>query len=140
MSEKKRFSTFLVGFLLSGLVWLLFWYWQKSTSAEDGALDMLDRLAAAEARMKTAQARLAEFQAQQVTTGTATVAPAIPVIVPDELERIKGIGPVFASRLQAANIITFASVAAQTADSLAELLDIGPARAASIIAEAKKIV
>ncbi len=37
---------------------LLFWYWQKSTSAEDGALVLLDRLAIAEARIRELEQQL----------------------------------------------------------------------------------
>ena len=42
-----RRSTFLVGFLIASLTALIVWYYQKSTSAEEGALDLLDRYAAA---------------------------------------------------------------------------------------------
>lgn len=141
MTKKRRFSNFFIGFLLSGLAWLLFWYWQKSTSAEDGALEMLDRLAAAEARVKASQARFAEFKAQVEETAPleAEVEATVSTVEPDDLQQIKGVGPVFASRLQVAGITTFAAVAAQTADRLMTLLDIGPNRAADIMAEAQKL-
>lgn len=58
--NQKLAKNFLLGFFISGLVWLIFWYWQKSTSAEDGALDLLDRLAVAEAKAQAAQARLVQ--------------------------------------------------------------------------------
>ncbi len=45
-------SMFLIGFLIAGLTALLVWYYQKSTTAEDGALDLLDRYADAEARVR----------------------------------------------------------------------------------------
>lgn len=60
MKQHSWSSYFLIGFFISGLVWLIFWYWQKSTSAEDGALDLLDRLAVAEAKAQAAQARLVQ--------------------------------------------------------------------------------
>jgi hypothetical protein len=56
-------STFLVGFLMALLVAVAFWYYQKSTSAEDGAIDLLDRYAQAQARLKEMAAKLAEQQA-----------------------------------------------------------------------------
>ena len=141
MTQKRKISNFVIGFVLSGLAWLLFWYWQKSTSAEDGALEMLERLAAAEARAKASQARFEAFKAEaiaqadvQASAGAVTTASMV-----DDLQVIKGVGPVFATRLQNADIASFAAVAAQTADFVAELLDIGPNRAADIIAEAKKL-
>ncbi len=42
-----RRSTFLTGFIIASLIALIVWYYQKSTSAEDGALELLDRYAAA---------------------------------------------------------------------------------------------
>jgi hypothetical protein len=48
---KIRPSTFLIGFIIAGLTALFIWYYQKSTSAEDGALDLLDRYAQAQARI-----------------------------------------------------------------------------------------
>lgn len=45
-----------LGLMFGGLLGLLFWYYQKSTSAEDGALVLLDRLAAAEARIRQLEA------------------------------------------------------------------------------------
>ncbi|MEM7116255.1 MAG: helix-hairpin-helix domain-containing protein [Chloroflexota bacterium] len=142
MTQKRKISNFVIGFLLSGLVWLLFWYWQKSTSAEDGALEMLERLAAAEARAKASQARFEAFKAEAMAQADVqvTVAAEVTAAMVDDLQTIKGVGPVFASRFQGADIASFAAVAAQTADFVAELLDIGPNRAADIIAEAKKLV
>ena len=126
--KKKLYSNFLIGFVISGLVWLIFWYWQKSTSAEDGVLDLLDRLAVAEAKVQAAQTRLAQFQQEQTA------------VIPNDLIEIKGIGPVFAQRLHEAQVATFTQVAALAAEQLAELLDIGPNRAADILAEAQKLV
>lgn len=53
-------STFLIGFLIAALTALLVWYYQKSTTAEDGALDLLDRYADAEARVRELEEALAE--------------------------------------------------------------------------------
>ena len=53
-------SMFLIGFLIAGLSALLVWYYQKSTTAEDGALALLDRYADAEARVRKLEVALAE--------------------------------------------------------------------------------
>ena len=53
-------SMFLIGFLIAGLTALLVWYYQKSTTAEDGALNLLDRYADAEARVRELQEALTE--------------------------------------------------------------------------------
>jgi hypothetical protein len=44
-------SNFLIGFLIAALVALIVWYYQKSTTAEDGALDLLDRYAESQKRV-----------------------------------------------------------------------------------------
>ena len=53
-------SMFLIGFLIAALTALLVWYYQKSTTTEDGALDLLDRYADAEARVRELEEALAE--------------------------------------------------------------------------------
>ena len=53
-------SMFLIGFLIAGLTALIVWYYQKSTTAEDGALNLLDRYADAEARVRELEEALAE--------------------------------------------------------------------------------
>ncbi|MEJ2751095.1 MAG: hypothetical protein P8169_00160 [Chloroflexota bacterium] len=47
-----KLPKFLVGLLIGGLIGSMYWYYQKSTSAEDGALQLLDRLAASDARVR----------------------------------------------------------------------------------------
>ena len=44
MNKLKNPSTFVFGLVFGTLIGLLVWYWYKATSAEDGALDLLDRL------------------------------------------------------------------------------------------------
>lgn len=56
--NKIRPSTFLIGFIIASLVALIVWYYQKSTSAEDGALDLLDRYAQARARIGELEGQL----------------------------------------------------------------------------------
>ena len=53
-----KFPKFLIGLCIGAIVGLIFWYWQKSTSAEEGALAVLDRLATAELRVRDLEARL----------------------------------------------------------------------------------
>lgn len=120
--SKKHSTNFAVGILLGVLVGLIVWYWQKSTSAEDGALDLLDRLAKAEARLR----------GLKVTDGER------PSPLPaDDLETVKGIGPVFARRLAAAGIHRIAQLAAVDGDRLADILQVRPGRADAILAEAR---
>lgn len=57
--QPVRRSTFLIGFLIASLTALIVWYYQKSTSTEDGALDLLDRYAHSLARVRELEARLA---------------------------------------------------------------------------------
>ncbi len=52
-------SMFLIGFLIAALTALLVWYYQKSTTAEDGALALLDRYADSEARVRELEEALA---------------------------------------------------------------------------------
>ncbi|MBP6787207.1 MAG: hypothetical protein KA170_06435 [Candidatus Promineofilum sp.] len=52
-------SMFLIGFLIAALTALLVWYYQKSTTAEDGALALLDRFADSEARVRELEEALA---------------------------------------------------------------------------------
>ena len=52
-------SMLLIGFLIAALTALIVWYYQKSTSAEDGALELLDRYADAEARVRELEVALA---------------------------------------------------------------------------------
>lgn len=51
-------STFLIGFIIAALTALIVWYYQKSTSVEDGALDLLDRYAQAQSRVDELETEL----------------------------------------------------------------------------------
>lgn len=57
--RKINSSTFVFGFIVAMLVAIIFWYYQKSTSAEDGALDLLDRYAELRARLRKMEASAA---------------------------------------------------------------------------------
>lgn len=60
-------STFLTGFLIAALIAAIVWYYQKSTSTEDGALDLLNRYADARRRVGELEERLAEGNAAAET-------------------------------------------------------------------------
>ncbi len=50
----------MIGFLIAALTGLMVWYYQKATSTEDGALDLLDRYATARARVRELEELLAK--------------------------------------------------------------------------------
>ncbi len=127
MKEKQSYN-FLVGLILGTMACLIIWYWQKSTQAEDGALDLLDRLKAAELKLRDIRDGKKKQPEPELNTA---VSPS-----PDNLQQIKGIGPVFATRLQEAGIHTILDVAKLSANQLAELLAIHPSRAKRILVEA----
>lgn len=60
-----RRSTFVIGFLFAVLTALMFWYYQKATSAEDGALDLLDRYATVQSRVQDLEDQLASRAGQR---------------------------------------------------------------------------
>lgn len=148
MKQKHSFN-FMIGLLIGGLVGLLFWYWQKSTSAEDGALALLDKLAATEKRVRQLKTELAEGGAVPEALrniplpGRAADVPSFlakgheATASEDDLTQVKGIGAVFNGRLQEAGIDTFAKLKAVSADKLAEVLQIRLGRAENILEAAK---
>jgi len=143
-----KLPKFFTGLLIGTAVGLIIWYWQKSTSAEEGALAVLDRLAAAEARVRDLEGRLRLAQegrgaseqpellsglsdlwgleaATETTEATgAEVSEAIPEEsfeienAGDDLKVIGGIGPAYESRLREAGIYTYADLAQQAPDDL----------------------
>ena len=58
---------------------------------------------------------------------------------PEDLQQVKGIGPVFAKKLQAAGIETLGELTAVSPEKLAEVLSIPESRAETILIEAKRI-
>ncbi len=133
--EEKRTPNFLVGFLIGTLIVLLVWYWQKSTSAEDGALDLLDRHAATTARLRELEEKRAIPQPSRQATEPYTG----PI---DDLEQILGIGPTYAQRLQDAGIYTYADLGRQTPDHVREITGISlkrTAEAAEWIGDARRL-
>ncbi len=51
MQNKQR-PSFLSGLLIGLMIGLGIWYWQKSTAADDGAIALLDRLKAADDKVR----------------------------------------------------------------------------------------
>lgn len=145
MKRLKEPSTFVFGLVFGGLVGLIAWYWYKSTSAEDGALDLLDRMAAAERRLKNMAAEapqgVQEFVENYITLepNDDSLPPFLNTAKTEDLQRVKGIGPVFADRLQEAGVNNVAALTAVSPKKLAEILDISEGRAANILAEAVRL-
>ena len=143
MKKLKVPTTFILGLTFSFLAVVIAWYWYKSTSAEDGALDLLDRMAETEMRFRQAQAATSHEEvvpARYISlerNGTVHVQTAVS---PDDLERVKGIGPVFAARLQAAGIHTLEQLLRQNPAQLAVIMDVYEWRAEAILAEARRLV
>jgi predicted flap endonuclease-1-like 5' DNA nuclease len=123
-----KLPKFLVGLLIGGLLGLIFWYWQKSTSAEDGALSVLDRLAASNARIRDLESRLRMASTEQAASPNLTEqidlcagAADGSELAAENLQEIEGIGPTYARRLQDAGIYSFADLARQTPLRLMEI-------------------
>lgn len=145
--KQKHSSNFIIGLLIGGLVGLLFWYWQKSTSAEDGALALLDKLAATEKRVRQLKGDIANGIAEPEALRNVVlpkVAADLPSFLtrgeadaPDDLTQVKGIGAVFNGRLQQAGVTSFRKLEGLTAHALADILQIRLGRAENILAEAK---
>jgi predicted flap endonuclease-1-like 5' DNA nuclease len=144
--KQKHSVNFLIGLTIGGLLALLFWYWQKSTSAEDGALKLLDRLAETEKRVRLLKTEIAsghppaptQASSPPVQTAPAAAAAAEHAAAPEaeDLTGIKGIGPVFQQRLHENGVRTIAAVRLLTAARLAEILQIAESRAERILTAA----
>ncbi len=150
MKQKHSFN-FMVGLLIGGLVGLLFWYWQKSTSAEDGALALLDKLAATEKRVREIKMEMAGgvVEPEPVRGIPLPNRPTdLPSFLsksrsgdslPDDLTQVKGIGAVFNGRLHAADVQTFTQLKSLSAEKLADILQIRLGRAENILEEAENL-
>ena len=120
-----KLPKFFVGLLIGGLIGSMYWYYQKSTSAEDGALQLLDRLAASDARVRDLEAALRkkatpqispEESKKSVNSPGASVQETADVV--DNLQQIAGIGPTYARRLKAAGVSSFAGLAAMSPEAV----------------------
>lgn len=137
--------TFFLGLLIGGMAALIIWYYQKSTSAEDGALLLLDRLAEADRRLRQLVGQspvpeAAERERRIVHPPATKEAPPFlqRAAVAEDLTRVRGIGPVYADRLTAVGIQTVAQITAMTPARLADVLQISESRAESILAAANE--
>jgi predicted flap endonuclease-1-like 5' DNA nuclease len=131
--DEKQHSNFTIGFLIGLLLCIILWYWQKSTAAEDGALELLEQVAA-----KERQWRKREQEGITADAPSPLSSPPAPTPQPPfDFTIIKGIGPVFNQRLHEADITSLAQLRAMSTALLAELLDIGSNRAQAILAAAQ---
>lgn len=152
MRKLKEPSTFAFGLIFGTLVGLLVWYWYKSTSAEDGALELLDQMKVADNKLRHLENRLRVESVENYITlepngdnlppflASEKVAEPEAVKSSEDLQRVKGIGPVYAQKLQAVDIDTLVELTAVSPQRLAEILDIPESRAESILAEAQRIL
>jgi len=135
-------STFVFGLIFGALVGLIAWYWYKSTSAEDGALNLLDKMALVDARIRQLETMTEPEPVENYITlepMTNSLPPFLETVDAEDLQRVKGIGPVFAGRLQAAGIGTVAALTAVSSTTLADILNVPDSRAEDILAEAQRL-
>ncbi len=134
---KNKGSTFFTGFVIGTLIVLLVWYWQKSTSAEDGALELLDRYAQSQARLRAIESNGGVVPSPVVETGRAAGATGS-----DDLQAIVGIGPTYAQRFASHGITTYAQLAELSPDKAREMVGVSMGRTAEVaewIADARRL-
>ena len=164
-----KLPKFLTGLLIGTAVGLIIWYWQKSTSAEEGALAVLERLAAAEARVREMEGRLRLAQEQRYDSDQPEVLSGLSDLwgldaaadetelsegetgsgnltetesVGDDLKVISGIGLTYERRLKEAGIYTYADIAQQSPEELCSIAGLKSWQATAPeewIAEAQKL-
>ncbi len=103
----------IVGWLIEWIIDWLFWRRRNRT--------LRDRLVEAEAQVGELAARLAEAPTGPARVVVKEVVKEI-VKEKDRLERIRGIGPVFARRFQEAGVHTFAELAAMAPEHAREIV------------------
>jgi predicted flap endonuclease-1-like 5' DNA nuclease len=129
--KRRNSSNFIIGLIIGVLVGVIVWYWQKSTSAEDGALALLDRLAAAERKLRELST---DFSRR--TDGRSFTFGQYPDSS-DDLQRVRGVGPAYEHRLRRAGITTIRELVDTGEDDLARILQASRGRAANILREAE---
>lgn len=135
---KNKSSTFFTGFVIGTLIVMLVWYWQKSTSAEDGALDLLDRYAESQARLRKLESNgdAASSVAGSSSRMSETAGGK------DDLQAIVGIGPTYAQRFASHGITSYAQLAALSPDKAREMVGVSMKRTAEVaewIADARRL-
>lgn len=133
-------KTFFLGLAFSLLISAIAWYWYKATSAEDGALELLDRMAATDARLRQLQAALVEQEVlppSYISLGGEERKEGETAVSPEDLTQIHGIGPLFAKRLHNAGIHTTAALIETPVGQLSGILQAPDWRVEAILAEAK---
>ena len=110
--KRKDVVNFWAGFLITAAAtaWL-YWLWQQRREVTPQPLIVSSRQ-------------------------PATPLSRVPTPEPDDLTAIKGIGPVFATRLNKAGIFTYAQLAAQTAEKIQFITQVTRWDPADWIAEA----
>jgi large subunit ribosomal protein L21 len=100
--KQREFGSFLAGFLITAAVvgWL-YWLWQQRREVTPRPL---------------------VIETRQPTSSPPVIQKTKPD--PDDLTIIKGIGPVFATRLNKAGIFTYAQLAAQTPEKVQSITQV----------------
>jgi len=118
----------IVFWIIVGLIagWVIEWvidllFWRRRGPAQDQP--KLERLAALESEASACRAKLADAEAtiDQLRAELNALAGQIPS-PHDRLERVKGIGTVFARRLNQAGVTSFAQLAQLTPQRIREII------------------
>lgn len=121
--ENKQINAFWIGFAFAaGLVAWIYWIGRRKRAVTPAPL-VVSRRRSTEA----VQSRPQSPGARQ------------PIMVSDVLEEIKGIGPVFANRLNEAGILTFRQLASSSPEELAEITGVSRWNPKEWIAEAARL-
>lgn len=162
--NKKSMGIFWFGFVVSALsfAWL-YWLWRRQREVTPGPLVITER----PEKQKSIKVREGEKKSR-VDPSEALEPPADPgvftrrrseqdvdedresaespaatndLVLPkkDRLERIKGIGPVTASRFNEAGVFTFSQLASLSAEQVAEIVDPGRWDPGDWISEASRL-
>lgn len=126
--KEKHSSNFVIGLLFGVMVGVIIWYWQKSTSAEDGALALLDKLAKIQDRLPI-KSELYHPEPARLVDEPAVEGPS--------LQTVTGIGPVYETRLNKAGVLSLGQLRALTVEELASILNMNVSRAEAILSVAR---
>jgi polyhydroxyalkanoate synthase subunit PhaC len=117
--KKKYRTNFLLGAAFGALICVIVWYWQKSTAADEAALNLLDRLAETQTKLRR-YAETADFLPRQSAKTEQVAQPEF------DWERINGIGPTYARRLRQAGIVALPDLANADPDHIREITKLQP--------------